>query len=158
MKPVIHPLSPELTERFFDFFDHRAFVDNPDWAGCYCTLYHFPGFQEAWEKRPGEQNRLEAARLIERGSLTGYLAFDGEKPIGWCNVNLKSAFPFLKNYPRLETDDDDSTASVVCFTVDPGGQLRGPFKALRKARLFRLSRIRRYHHHEKKSGKMIKLG
>ena len=125
MKPVIHPLSPELTERFFDFFDHRAFVDNPDWAGCYCTLYHFPGSQEEWEKRPGEQNRLEAARLIERGSLTGYLAFDGEKPIGWCNVNLKSTFPFLKNYPRLETDDDDSTASVVCFTVDPDYRGRG---------------------------------
>lgn len=125
MKPVIHPLSPELAERFFDFFDHRAFIDNPDWAGCYCTLYHFPGTQEEWEKRPGEQNRLEAERLIARGELAGYLAFDGEKPVGWCNINLKSAFPFLKNDPRLDLDGDGSTASVVCFTVDPDYRGRG---------------------------------
>ena len=125
MKLTIHPLTPELAERFFDFFDHRAFIDNPDWAGCYCTLYHYPGSQEDWEKRPGEQNRLEAERLIERGILKGYLAFDGDKPVGWCNVNVKSAYPFLKNDPRLLSADDASTASVVCFTVDPDYRGRG---------------------------------
>ena len=125
MKLSIHPLSPELAERFFDFFDHRAFIDNPDWAGCYCTLYHYPGTQGEWGKRSGEQNRLEAARLIEREDLRGYLAFDGEKPVGWCNVNSKSAFPFLKNDPRLKTGDDETTVSIVCFTVDPDYRGRG---------------------------------
>ncbi|MBL7137832.1 MAG: hypothetical protein ISS17_03550 [Bacteroidales bacterium] len=37
MKAIIRPLNPDLIFDWLDFFDNRAFTDNPFWKSCYCT-------------------------------------------------------------------------------------------------------------------------
>jgi len=37
----IKKLSPQFIEDYLYFFDHRAFCNHPEWAGCYCMFYNF---------------------------------------------------------------------------------------------------------------------
>ena len=68
----IVPLDRGLLGAWLDFFDGRAFADNPGWKHCYCTFYHKSG-------KPGGSritNRNLAIRMIKEGSMSGYLALD----------------------------------------------------------------------------------
>jgi hypothetical protein len=42
LKLIVKELTPSLRDDFLLFFDHVAFVDNPDWSDCYCSAYENP--------------------------------------------------------------------------------------------------------------------
>jgi GNAT superfamily N-acetyltransferase len=123
----IHPLTPERTDDFFEFFDVRAFADNPYWKGCYCTFFHRPEVLSEEEARHRPRRKEQARILIRDGGLQGYLAYgeDG-RVIGWCNANRKTA------YARLGSTDpiDENVLSIVCFAIDPALRRRGIARAL----------------------------
>jgi GNAT superfamily N-acetyltransferase len=123
----IRALTPDLAEAFFDFFDHRAFSDNPYWKGCYCTFFHRPEKISEEEARQRPTRREQARSLIQEGVLRGYLAFDGDgKVLGWCNANRKSCFL------RLGAMDVESqeVLAIVCFVIDPAHRRQGIARAL----------------------------
>jgi GNAT superfamily N-acetyltransferase len=123
----IRPLGPELARDFFHFFDTRAFSDNPDWKGCYCTFFHRPPRIPAEEARLRPTRREQAADLIERGLMRGYLAYgDDGQVLGWCNVNAKTAFMRLEPH----VPGDEAVAAVVCFVIDPERRRQGIARAL----------------------------
>src|SRR6266571_1100759 len=39
---VVKELTSSLRDDFLFFFDHVAFVDDPDWFDCYCSAYENP--------------------------------------------------------------------------------------------------------------------
>ena len=119
------PLAKERLGDYLDFFDRVAFTDNPDWAGCYCLFYHVS--EREWEKRSGAQNREGAAALVREGALTGFLAYEGGKPVGWCNANRKGRYALLAGAPEIwdPQEDGSRTLSVVCFVIAPGHRRRG---------------------------------
>jgi hypothetical protein len=80
----IRPLTPELADDFLRFFDRDAFMDNPDWSGCYCLFYQFNG--DNWDTATPEQNRATKEDLIRRGEAHGYLAYLDGTPVGWCHA------------------------------------------------------------------------
>lgn len=92
----IKALSPELLPDYLGFFDRVAFTDNPDWASCYCVYYHHDPAGKPWDKRTGAENRELAGRLIRSGRLRGFLAYTGDEPAGWCNVNDKRSFALAR--------------------------------------------------------------
>jgi ribosomal protein S18 acetylase RimI-like enzyme len=49
--------------------------------------------------------------------MQGFLVFDGDTPIAFCNANMKTAFTFDKNRARVCGDADSETVSIVCFIV-----------------------------------------
>ncbi len=49
MNLTIKPLTPELMADYFDFFNNRAFTDNPPWGGCYCTAFQMTKEEEKTE-------------------------------------------------------------------------------------------------------------
>jgi ribosomal protein S18 acetylase RimI-like enzyme len=122
----IRALTPELADDFFDFFDHRAFSDNPYWKSCYCIFFHRP------EKLPEEaeirtRRRDQARMLIREGRLRGYLAYDDSgHVIGWCNANHKTAYQRLGE-PK---SGDEHVLSIVCFVVDPRHRRQGIARSL----------------------------
>lgn len=69
----IRALGPERAGDFLRFFDRDAFMDNPDWSGCYCLFYQFTG--DNWEAATPEQNRAAKHDLIVRGEAHGCLAY-----------------------------------------------------------------------------------
>jgi len=125
MTVTIKPLSPGLVDDFLYFFDHRAFIDNPDWAGCYCMYFFNTGTEEDFGARDEATNRKEATELIRQGGMQGYLAYIGKTPVGWCNVNRKDTFPFLIKDKRLLSPEDSRCRAITCFTVDPAHRREG---------------------------------
>lgn len=108
---IVRRMSRELSSDWFDFFDNRAFADHGDWKGCYCTFYHMPR-DEAYEGS-GRRRRDYAAWLVETGRMQGYLAYEDERCVGWCNVNMRSEYRRLGD---LE-GDAEGVRSITCFLV-----------------------------------------
>ena len=92
----IRPLTKDSKDDYLDFFDNMIFEENPDWSSCYCYDYHFTGDMSTCTR---ESNRTAVIHLINENKLTGYLVFQNEKPIGWCNVNNR--FKLSKTTKRL---------------------------------------------------------
>lgn len=117
MEIKIKPLEPELIGDFLYFFDNVAFTDNPDWAECYCHFYHFNGSNKEWMIRTGIENRNASIELIKARKMNGYFAYLDNKPVGWCNANLKENFRKLLHIEDLKTIFDGKLASIVCFVI-----------------------------------------
>lgn len=120
---VIRPLVPELCEDWLQYFDNIAFQDHQDWAFCYCLEGHLDRkTQEEWTN-PGER-REKAIELIHAGVMQGYLAYLGNKVIGWCNVNDRENYPYLTGMFReigYRTEEPAGTRVKVifCFLIAP---------------------------------------
>lgn len=122
MDIIIKPLTPDLLKDYLFFFDNIVFTDNPDWSICYCFSYHFIGTSEQWNK---EENRSSAIRYINEGKMLGYLAYSGDKPVGWCNVNNRLCYERLLKYYDLIDNPEDKVCSIVCFLMEPDYRRKG---------------------------------
>lgn len=123
MNLTIQPLSPELTADYLEFFDHRAFSDKNPNGPCYCTS---PSMDCATEQQMVREFgndvkgvvRRYAVGLLAEGKIRGYLAFDGDKPIAWCNAANRD--DYVRWIPEVARQNaGGKTMSVVCFAVAP---------------------------------------
>lgn len=117
MEITIKPLSPEILDDWLYFFEKIGFADNPDWAGCYCHFYHFPGSIKKWKKQSAKQNRTASIDLIRSGEMHGFLAYLNDKPVGWCNINKRDKYA-KKIYKDDSSDSPEKKiAGIVCFLI-----------------------------------------
>ena len=107
---------------FLDFFDHRAFASDPDWEGCYCQSYL--NSQPVWdgESDPKPLLRQSSCDNISEGKMQGYLAYEGDKVVGWCAAGESKLF----NLPEAE----EKLARIVCFVVDENYRGQGVMREL----------------------------
>ena len=122
---VIRPLTSELNADYLDFFDHRACTDDNPNGPCYCTSPNQE--EEQIRKMVGEFKihgvketlRRYAAEMLDRNMIHGYLAYDGDQSIGWCNAaDMESYAGFVPAFARKITCG--KTISIVCFEIAPG--------------------------------------
>lgn len=124
---TIQRLSPSLLDDFLYYFDHVGFTDHPEWAGCYCLESHMTLDMEAEIEADGVRGRREKAKeLVNAGIMNGYLAYDGNKAIGWCNADDK------RNYCRIcenreygENKSKEKVKVIYCFDIAPEYRGRG---------------------------------
>jgi GNAT superfamily N-acetyltransferase len=117
MPITVEPVTPARLGDFLRLFE-GAFVDNPDWAGCYCMFYHQTD-PAAWKTKTGDQNRADKTEQIRCGAATGFLAYRAGQAIGWCNAGPRSAYPLLHADPDVAAPDADQVGAVVCFLIAP---------------------------------------
>ena len=124
-KIIIKPLTPELTADYLDFFDHRAFTDNNPNGPCYCTSPNQD--EESIQQMVSEFKthgvkdtiRKYAVEMLNNNKIHGYLAYDGNLSIGWCNAaDMESYAGFVPDFARNNTCG--KTVSIVCFEIAPG--------------------------------------
>lgn len=133
-KAVIRPLTPELCEDWLQYFDKIAFQDHADWAFCYCLEGHLDRkTQETWT-HPGER-REKAIELIYAGEMQGYLAYLGEKVVGWCNVNDRENYRYVNEMfrevgYRPEDAPGAKVKAIFCFLIGPEYRGRGVAQSL----------------------------
>ena len=121
---VIRPLTAELNADYLDFFDHRAFTDDNPNGPCYCTS---PNQEEEQIKKMvsefasfgvKETLRRYAVEMLGRNRIHGYLAYDGDQSVGWCNAaDIESYAGFVPAFAREITCG--KTISIVCFEIAP---------------------------------------
>lgn len=109
-------LSVETLDDFLSYFDHRAFLEDKNWDGCYCQFYLNTSEQNDAEGDKSENNRASACSRVETGAMDGYLAYEDGKMVGWCAAGSSLMYPGL---PGAE----ETIARILCFNVDP--ELRG---------------------------------
>ena len=114
---TVRELSPVLLGDWLSFFDHDAFADNPDWAGCYCHFFHADHDQRPFDDRPASENRTASSNLIAAGRLKGYLAYADGKPVGWCQAAPRFQIPNIEKDESLHAGDAGQVGSIVCFAV-----------------------------------------
>ena len=124
MNITIKPLTSDLNEDYLDFFDKRAFTDDNPNGPCYCTS---PNQDEANIKQMVSEFKLfgvkdtvrkYAVKMLEENKISGYLAYDGEISIGWCNAaDMESYVGFVPQFAREKICG--KTISIVCFEIAP---------------------------------------
>jgi ribosomal protein S18 acetylase RimI-like enzyme len=115
------PLTRERRGDYLDFFDTRAFTDNPRWASCYCYFPLHDPDRIDWKARGAAENRTEISSCIAQGAARGVLAYHDREVIGWCNAGPWSLYPMLRDTPEA----DSATLGVIfCFIVAPAWRRR----------------------------------
>lgn len=87
----------------------------------------------AYRKRSGETNRKAFRQAVKAGPPPGLLAFDGDLPVGWCQITPRDALPWLDRTWRLRRIDDLPVWSITCFYIRIGYRRRGVTSALIRA-------------------------
>jgi GNAT superfamily N-acetyltransferase len=122
----IKALSNKLVDDYLNFFDNIAFSDHQEWSWCYCASPHFD--EDTIEKfyRMGKENlRDEAKTLINENIIQGYLAYEKNNVIGWCNCGNKTNYKCLRNELWDINDKNLKIKSIVCFTIAPDMRGKG---------------------------------
>lgn len=125
MKSItIKRLTSELNDDYLDFFDNRAFTDDNPNGPCYCTS---PNQDEETIRKMVEEFKIYgvketlrkyAAEMLDKNLISGYLAYDGELVVGWCNAaDIDSYVGFVPDFARANTCG--KTISIVCFEIAP---------------------------------------
>ena len=120
----IKKFTPDLNSDYLDFFDNRAFTDGNPNGPCYCTS---PNQDEDEIKQMvsefaasgvKETLRKYAVKMLDRNKIHGYLAYEGDISVGWCNAaDMDSYSGFVPGFTRENTCG--KTISIVCFEIAP---------------------------------------
>jgi GNAT superfamily N-acetyltransferase len=84
-------------------------------AGCWCMWWRTRSAE--YRARTGDQNKQAMRRLVRRGEVTGLLAYDGERAVGWVSVAPRERYVRLETARTLKPVDDRPVWSAVCFFV-----------------------------------------
>lgn len=114
----IKRLSVETLDDFLEYFDHRAFLENKEWSGCYCQFYLGTEDSAVPVEDKAKQNRALACSRVETGAMDGYLLYEGESVIGWCAAASSMLFPAFP-------ETDETLARILCFNIDPARRGEG---------------------------------
>ncbi len=123
-------LIPDLAEEYARFFDTTP--HNDTWGHkCYCVSWRSNDSYSGdghWYPTP-EERRAKAIHFIKEGKLQGYLAFDREKIVGWCNATADCRLGVKQlhswGWPVDENNVDIKVKSIFCFVIAPKMRKKG---------------------------------
>ena len=99
-------------------------------GGCWCMWWRVPMGGKAWDAAKGSPNREAFRSLVQSGRASGVLAFDGDRPVGWCAVGPRAHFPRLERSKALARPWSDTTWSSNGLYVPARERGRGVATAL----------------------------
>lgn len=134
MEITVKKLTPELAEEYACFFDVTPHATGKEEHRCYCVWWS-SGDIDAEPHDSVEERRSLAKKWISEGYIQGYLAYCGDKVVGWCNANTKQDCynSFCWRYFMGDIHKDAPTVkvkSVYCFAVAPEMRGKGVATAL----------------------------
>lgn len=106
------------------------FGDNGACGGCWCMWWRVPMGGKTWDAAKGAPNREAFHALVESGSASGILAFEGRAPVGWCSVGPRAHFPRIERSKALAREWSQTTWSLNCLFVPARARGRGVARAL----------------------------
>jgi GNAT superfamily N-acetyltransferase len=104
---------PATAERWPDLVE--LFGETGACGGCWCMYWRQTASE--FEKQKGAGNKRAMKRLLLAGEFPGIIAYDGDKPIGWCSVAPRERFPRLVRSRTLKPIDDKPVWSIVCLFI-----------------------------------------
>ncbi|HAM63463.1 MAG: hypothetical protein A2Y20_00925 [Firmicutes bacterium GWF2_51_9] len=123
MKFHIQANTADTMDDFLEFFEHRAFRDNPRWAGCYCLYPHYN--DKEWEAANPKDNKMQAMVMLADGHLPGYLGYLNGSVIAWMAVGKRKQFKRFAEHLANDEDEAKKLYSITCITIDPDYRNQG---------------------------------
>ncbi|MBM7454004.1 GNAT superfamily N-acetyltransferase [Acholeplasma morum] len=127
----IRKLTPDLAEDYVRFFDTTPHDKHIDEHKCYCVCWCNDDY-EGKDYSTVEKRRKYALQYINGDNIQGYLAYNSDKVIGWCNANTKldcvkcaSWRMFMDHVPLEKPDTDIKVKSIFCFVIAPEMKRKG---------------------------------
>ncbi|MCK5645544.1 MAG: GNAT family N-acetyltransferase [Anaerolineales bacterium] len=108
-----------------DFFHVHSEKLGCGW--CFCVAWWVPSW-EGWSERTAEENRKLREVLLESGEYDGYILYDDEQPIGWCQVGTHKRLNKLVS--QFSLDHGEDVWAITCFLIAPSYRRRGMANAL----------------------------
>lgn len=131
MKIRIEKLTPELAEEYAHFFDITPHDRNIDEEKCYCVCWAAEDYTGK-DFSSAQKRRELAIQYVKNNLIQGYLAFDGNRIVGWCNTNDKYAClkcvawqMFMNHVPLDDVSLGIKAKSVYCFVISPEYKRQG---------------------------------
>jgi GNAT superfamily N-acetyltransferase len=109
----------------------KLFGDRGACAGCWCMVWRRP--RKEYEAGKGAGNKRALKKLVMSGEVPGILAYDGDRPIGWCSVAPRATFEHLQKSRSLAPIDNQPVWSVTCLFIDKEYRKQGVAVAMLKA-------------------------
>lgn len=125
-KFTFHPLTPERWPDLEKLFGKRGAC-----GGCWCMCWRLE--RAAWIKGKEAGNRRAFRKIVVNNEQPGVLAYDGEKPIGWCAVAPRKVYTYLERSQVLAPVDDQEVWSITCLFIARAHRRRGVSTQLLKA-------------------------
>lgn len=122
--------SPELWKDL-----ENLFGENGACAGCWCQFWRVPKGGRAWEIAQGEYAQKAMRSLFKTGEITGLLAFDDKKAVGWCSYGPRTDFPRTETMKAYRRNDIEKIWSINCFFIDKKYRKKGLAREMLKAAL-----------------------
>jgi GNAT superfamily N-acetyltransferase len=127
--------------RLADFDAVHSDANDAGW--CRCVAWWVPTW-DGWGDRSAAENAALRRSLCERGEYDGLLAYDGDEPVGWCQVGRRDRLAKLVR--ELALEPDPAVWAVTCFLVPErrrrqgiaASLLQGAIARAREARAARL--------------------
>lgn len=95
-----------------DFWRLHGAGCGSDW--CWCSAWWVDTWR-GWSDRTSADNRAVRSALFERGQYDGYLLYDADEPVAWCQAGPAHRLPKLVR--QFELTVDEHTWAVTCFLV-----------------------------------------
>lgn len=132
MKFLIEKLTPARTNDYLTFFDKTPHWDKIEEQKCYCVCWASADHRIQTDFSSAEKRRELAGQYIEKGMLQGYLAYDEDRVVGWCNANTKmdcthciAWLNYMQPVNDAMPDTVEKVKSVFCFVISPDMQRKG---------------------------------
>jgi GNAT superfamily N-acetyltransferase len=122
LKLKVRPLTPDLWPAL-----EQLFGDSRVTSRCWC-MYGRIG--AAYRQRAPARNRADFRAVVERGPPPGLIAFDGDTPVGWCQLTPRAAVPALDRVWQIKRVDAMPVWSLSCLYVRKSYRRRGVTAAL----------------------------
>jgi len=113
--------APVTKENWNDF--ENLFGEKGACAGCWCMYWRMR--RKDYDAQRGSGTKRKMKKLVNSGIIPGILAYDNDKPIGWCSVAPREDFPVLENSRVLQRIDDNPVWSIVCFFISKNYRRKG---------------------------------
>lgn len=108
-------------DRFEDFADVVNL--NRSSTHCWCVPHRL---RAADVRELGDGDREQAMRtLCNRDVPPGVLAYQDDRPVGWCNIGARSDMPKLVHSKLMRPLDEVPVWSIVCLVVRSGHRKQG---------------------------------
>ena len=131
----IRKLTPALANDYVRFFDTTPHDDLVDEHKCYCVPWcsdDSSGDYEAKHLSSPQKRRARARRNVMNHVIQGYLAYDDNKVVGWCNANTKADClkcygwrRYMGHVPVEDSNTGIKVKSIYCFTIAPEMKRKG---------------------------------
>jgi GNAT superfamily N-acetyltransferase len=96
-------------------------------TGCWCMYWRLgPRYRD----RPRADNKHDLEQLAASEQSPGLLAFDGDTPVGWCELAPRTDLKWLAHARYLQPVDDLPVWSIPCFYVRRTHRRQGIMGAL----------------------------